>query len=73
MIESPQDAVLEPYRIIWEVFPPEAAVPLIGLTVLISVIFMAKIWGDIEEDIESEPDSGYHPDRGYKFDLDELD
>lgn len=58
--------IADPFRLMWEILPPEWAIPLMGLTALFMAVVMAKMmqWIDTPE---TAPPSAFDPESGYKY------
>lgn len=58
--------IAEPFRLMWEILPPAWAIPMMGVTALLMVAYIAKLmlWVDPPE---PEPTPAFDPERGYKY------
>ena len=75
MLDFWGDALLAPFRAVWEIFPPAVAAVLTIIMVLMIAAF-ATDWEQTLDEVRDESNAmlgGYHPDVGYKFDPEDFD
>lgn len=71
-----RDALTAPFRMLWQIAPPEYSVPMMVLTALLMIYFAAKVAMMWDEQIDVETGTstgGYTPGEGYKYSLEDFD
>jgi len=68
------DSILAPFRMLWEIAPPEYAVPMIVLLVLVYAKVMVDTGRWVEESVDENHSPGaYDSQTGYKYSPEDFD